>query len=65
MRANAAQVYFRDFAGAEVRDRERLIALTRTLLETNLNVQDASHHLEEAVTSVLEQALTYLQEQMC
>jgi len=39
-----------------------MLALTRILLETNLNAQDASHHLEEAVTSVLEQALTYLQD---
>ena len=38
MRANAAQVYFRDFAGAEVRDREYLLSLTRMLLDTNLNV---------------------------
>mmetsp|Transcript_46418 Transcript_46418/g.61481 ORF Transcript_46418/g.61481 Transcript_46418/m.61481 type:complete len:112 (-) Transcript_46418:33-368(-) len=29
MRANATQVYFRDFAGAEVRDREYLLSLTR------------------------------------
>ena len=53
MRANAAQVYYRDFAGAEVRDRERMLVLTRTLLETNLNTQDASQHLEDAITSVL------------
>ena len=38
MRANAAQVYYRDFAGAEVRDRERMLTLTRTLLDTNLNL---------------------------
>ena len=29
MRANATQVYYRDFAGAEVRDREYLLGLTR------------------------------------
>ncbi len=29
MRANAAQVYYRDFAGAEVRDREKLLNLAR------------------------------------
>ena len=60
MRANASQVYFRDFAGAEVRDREHLLKLTRTLLSTNLNVQDSSNNLEEALMSVLEQSLTYL-----
>lgn len=38
LRANAAQVYYRDFVGAEVRDRERMLALSRTLLDTNLNV---------------------------
>lgn len=38
MRANATQVYYRDFAGAEVRDRERMLSLTRRLLDTNLNV---------------------------
>lgn len=38
MRANSTQVYYRDFAGAEVRDRERMLSLTRNLLETNLNV---------------------------
>lgn len=60
MRANATQVYFRDFAGAEVRDRERMLSLTRTLLDTNLNVQDASAHLEEAIMGVMATALTYL-----
>ena len=65
LRANAAQVYYRDFAGAETRDRERMLGYTRTLLDTNLNVQDSSRHLEEAVMSVMEQALTYLQTEMC
>ena len=65
MRANAAQVYYRDFAGAETRDRERMLYFTRTLLDTNLNVQDSSRHLEEAIMSVMEQALTYLQTEMC
>ena len=60
MRANATQVYFRDFAGAETRDRERLLGFTKILLDTNLNVQDASRHLEEAIMSVMENALTYL-----
>ena len=54
LRANAAQVYYRDFAGAEIRDREKLLSLTRCMLNTNLNVQDASHHLEESVMSVME-----------
>lgn len=38
MRANTTQAYYRDFSGAEVRDREKLLSLTKTLLETNLNV---------------------------
>ena len=65
LRANAAQVFYRDFAGAEVRDREKMLSLTRVLLDTNLNVTDASHHLEEAIMSVMEQSLSYLQQQMC
>ena len=65
LRANAADKYYRDFAGAEIRDREAMIQLSKVLLETNLNSQDASHNLENAITTVLEQSLTYLQEQMC
>ena len=60
LRANAADKYYRDFAGAEIRDREAMIQLSKVLLETNLNSQDASHNLENAITTVLEQSLTYL-----
>ena len=47
-----------------MRDREYLLTLTRQLLSTNLNGQDSSRLLETALTSVLTQALTYLQQQM-
>ena len=65
MRANAADKYYRDFAGAEMKDREAMMQLTRVLLSTNLNTQDANHNLENSIMNVLEQGLTYLQEQMC
>ena len=58
-------MYYRDFAGAEIRDRERMLRLSRALYETNLNAQDSSRHLEEAIMNVMEQALTYLQKEMC
>jgi len=48
-----------------VRDRDLLLSLTRVLLDTNLNLQDSARHIEEAIMSVMEQALTYLQQQMC
>ena len=54
LRANAADKYYRDFAGAEIRDREAMIQLSKILLATNLNSQDASHNLEDAITTVLE-----------
>ena len=60
LRANAADKYYRDFAGAEIRDREAMIQLSKILLATNLNSQDASLNLENAITTVLEQSLTYL-----
>ena len=62
LRANTSQVYYRDFAGAEQRDRDKLLSLAKTLFETNLNVQDASHNLEDAIMRVMEQAMVYLQE---
>ena len=48
-----------------MRDRDLLLSLTRVLLDTNLNLQDSARHIEEAIMSVMEQALTYLQQQMC
>lgn len=64
LRANAAQVFYRNFAGAEASDRDYLLQQTRTLLSTNLNAMDSSQHLEEALMSVLQQSLAYLQKQM-
>ena len=60
LRSNAADKYYRDFAGAEMKDREAMLQFTKFLLATNLNTQDANHNLENAIMSVLEQALTYL-----
>ena len=60
MRANAADKYYRDFAGAEMKDREAMLQLNKLLLATNLNTQDANHNLENSIMNVLEQALTYL-----
>ena len=62
MRANAADRYFRAFAGTEIRYKDYLTGLSKILFNTNLNTQNASHNLEKAMTQVLEQALTYLQE---
>ena len=62
MRSNAADKYYRDFAGSEMKDREAMMQLTKVLLATNLNTQDANQNLENSIMNVLEQALTYLQE---
>ena len=64
LRANAAERYYRDFAGAEARDREFMLQLSRCVLKTNLDSVNGSQQLEEGFTEVLERGLGYLQQQM-
>lgn len=60
MQANAANRYFRDFSGTEMYDKENLNRLSKLLYNTNLSNLNAAHNLEEAMTNLLEQALTYM-----
>lgn len=62
MRANAANRFFREYAGAELFDRENLTRIAKTLYNTNLASQNASNNLEMSFSSVLDQCMNYLQE---
>jgi hypothetical protein len=61
MRAHASNRYCRNFGGLDLADRENLSRLARTLYNTNLASLNAGNNLEAAFSSVLDQAIIYLQ----
>lgn len=62
MRANATNRFFRDYAAVELVDKENLTRLAKTLYNTNLASLNAASNLERAFTTVLDQAIVYLQD---